>query len=92
MGISDDLNSISEKTTKSINENFEKAALRWLGVDTIEEAIEKVEDLRCKGFAVEVTHEPVRYRFFGPKNDIRITAEQTIRFKVKSLRKDNSNA
>lgn len=88
MTVDQDLLVISQSLSKDITAKTEQALLVWLGVKTVEDAIEKIEDLRCQGFGIEVLREDPSYRVSGPKTNIKYSATWTVRFKVISLRED----
>lgn len=85
------IENISDTFRREFVKKQEAALLKWLGVETMDQAIEKIEDLRCQGLTVEIGSDPSKYYVTGGGPDFKYHAEWTIRFKIVSI-KETANA
>lgn len=86
MFTTDTLENLGQAALTEIKEKQEAALKKWLGVETVEEAIEKIEDLRCQGLKVEISATPLEWVSVGDHKDFKYSAKQTLRFKIVSLK------
>lgn len=77
---------ISQAMAKEFVEKQEAALKKWLRVESVEEAIERIEDLRCQGKQVEITADPLVWKSVGDPLDFKYSATQTVRFKIINLK------
>lgn len=84
------LPTLAAQVATEFRKNVDAALMKWLCVETFQEAIEVIEDLRCRGFEVKIEKEPETYKIIGHPNDFRWSAEWSLRFKIESM-KEKSN-
>lgn len=77
---------ISCDIQKEFIEKNEAALMKWLGVDSVEAAMERIEDLRCNGLMVEIITDPPVWKSVGDSRDFKYISEWTTRFKVVSIK------
>lgn len=79
------IENIGENLRRDFVKKQEAALMKWLGVDSLQGAVEVIEDLRCRGLKAVIESTEPAYSVEGDGKHYKYTGSWTVEFKIVPL-------